>query len=258
MIKANCHERIGTLLIGNGFRKNAITAGMWRGIPHALRWLTDEAHARVIIIRGGGANTDFSSGADINEFETVRKDAATARIYEGYNSDAFAAIRRCRIPVIAAIRGVCFGGGFGIAAACDLRIADETALFGVPAARLGIAYPAEAVQDIVSALGPQMAKMALFTGAPISAAKMVAAGFLLEAVRADLLDTEVAALADAIAGNAPISIHASKAAVRAAVEQDSDLLGEAEVLATTTFDSADYAEGIAAFAEHRKPKFTGQ
>lgn len=257
MLRAHSIHAIGTLFIDNPTHKNAMTAAMWRAVPQALRWLTDETHVRVIVIRGAGTS-DFCAGADISEFETVRKDTASALFYEGQNSDAFEAIRHCRVPTIAAIRGVCFGGGFGIAAACDLRIADESARFAIPAAKLGLAYPADAVQDIVSALGSQMTKMALFTGAPVSASKMAATGFLLETVSKDMLDAEVVALAQAIAANAPISIHASKIAVRAVTEQDSDLLREAEVIGASTFKSADYAEGRAAFAQKRKPQFTGK
>jgi enoyl-CoA hydratase/carnithine racemase len=256
-VRARCSEFIGTLSIDNPARRNAVTAAMWRAIPQALRYLTEEAHARVIVIRGGGAQ-DFSAGADISEFDTERKDAATARIYEALNSDAFAAIRRCRVSTIAMIRGICFGGGFGVAAACDLRVADESARFSIPAARLGLAYPADAVQDIVNALGPQMAKVAFFTSAPLSAARMAASGFLLEAITADALEAEAMALAAAVAANAPLALHASKMAIRAVMEQDNDLLREAEILGAETFESADYREGRLAFAERRKPRFTGE
>ncbi|MBB4569683.1 enoyl-CoA hydratase-related protein [Rhizobium leucaenae] len=255
-LRATCSNAIGTLTIDNPDRKNAMSAAMWRAVPQAIRLLTDKAQAHVIIIRGAGQ--DFSTGADISEFDSLRKDAETAVSYEALNSSAFTAIRHCRVPTIAAIRGICYGGGFGIAAACDLRVAAEGARFSVPAVRLGIAYPADAVQDIVNALGPQMAKVTLFTGAPMSAGKMVAAGFLLEEITTDAFDDEVSALARAIAANAPIALHASKLAVRAVIEQDSDLLREAEVIGAETFDSADYAEGRAAFAARRKPQFTGK
>jgi enoyl-CoA hydratase/carnithine racemase len=256
LIRATCSDAIATIAISNPERKNAVTAAMWRAIPQAVRILTDEAHAHVIVLRGTGA--DFSAGADISEFDRVRKNSETAVAYEALNSRAFEAIRHCRVPTIAAIRGICYGGGFGLAAACDLRIAEKGARFSVPAARLGIAYPADAVQDIVNALGPQMAKVTLFTGAPMSSEKMVAAGFLLEEVETGVFDQEVSALAHAIAANAPIALHASKLAIRAVIEQDSDLLREAEVIGAETFDSADYAEGRAAFAERRKPRFTGK
>ena len=93
----------------------------------------------------------------------------TARIYEASNSRAFAAIREAPVPVIAAIRGICYGGGFGLAAAADLRLASAEAVFAVPAAKLGLAYPADAVQDFVRGLGSQLARKALFTGAPLKA-----------------------------------------------------------------------------------------
>ncbi|WP_267550991.1 enoyl-CoA hydratase-related protein [Rhizobium rhizogenes] len=256
LLSANSSDAIGTITIKNPDRKNAVTAAMWRAIPQAVRFLTDEAHAHVLVLRGVG--TDFSAGADIREFDRLRKDAETAVVYEASNSEAFTAIRHCRVPTIAAIRGICYGGGFGLAAACDLRIAEQGARFCVPAVRLGIAYPADAVQDIVNALGSQMTKVALFTGAPMSSEKMVAAGFLLEEIEASAFDGEVSALAHAISANAPIALHASKLAIRAVIEQDGDLLREAEVIGAETFDSADYAEGRAAFAARRKPKFTGK
>jgi enoyl-CoA hydratase/carnithine racemase len=256
LIRATCSDAIGTITISNPERKNAVTAAMWRAIPQAVRLLTDKAQAHVIIVRGSG--TDFSAGADISEFDSLRKNSETAVIYEALNSQAFEAIRHCRVPTIAAIRGICYGGGFGLAAACDLRIAERGARFCVPAVRLGIAYPADAVQDIVNALGAQMAKVTLFTGAPMSGEKMVATGFLLEEIEANAFEGEVTALAHAIAVNAPIALHASKLAVRAVIEQNGDLLREAEVIGAETFDSADYAEGRAAFAARRKPHFTGK
>jgi enoyl-CoA hydratase/carnithine racemase len=256
-VRTTCNEGIGTLVLDNADRKNAINVAMWKAIPPAIKYLVDGENARVIVIRGAGDH-DFSAGADIGEFDTQRKDAATSKIYEALNSAAFTAIRNCRVPTIAVIRGICFGGGFGIAAACDLRIADDGARFSIPAARLGLAYPADAIQDIVSSLGPQMAKVAIFTGAPLSAAKMVSAGFLLETIATDALDGEAHALAASIASNAPLALYATKVGIRAVIEQNDELLREAEFLGSETFDSHDYIEGRTAFYERRKPRFTGK
>lgn len=256
-VHAESRAGVGVLVIDNPERKNAVTAAMWRAIPDAIHWLCGEAGARAIILSGAGGR-DFSAGADISEFPLVRKDTATARLYEADNSEAFAAVREARVPVIAAIRGICYGGGFGLAAACDLRIADDTAAFAVPAARLGLAYPADAVQDFARSLGDQMARKALYTGAAMRTAELLACGFLLEVTTPDALDGKVFALAETIASNAPLSVQASKLALRAAAEQDDDLLREAEVTGASTFDSADYAEGRRAFAEKRKPVFTGE
>lgn len=255
-IRAASQAGTGILLIANTERKNAINGAMWRAIPEAMHWLCGEGEARVILLMGAGEN-DFSAGADISEFPVVRKDTPTARLYEAENSKAFAAIRDSNVPVIAAIRGICYGGGFGLAAAADLRIAAEGSAFAVPAARLGLAYPADAVQDFVESMGTQMARMALYTGAPMSPAQLLACGFLLQVTMPEALEVEALKLAETIAGNAPLSVRASKLAIRAATQKDEDLLREAEVLGASTFDSADYAEGRAAFAERRRPAFTG-
>lgn len=256
-IHAACGDGIGMLTIDNPTRRNALTAAMWRGIPDALAWLVGEAGARAIILAGAGGR-DFSAGADISEFALVRKDAETARIYEAENCAAFAAVRNARVPVIAAIRGICYGGGLGLAAACDLRLAASTAVFAVPAARLGLAYPADAIQDFHAALGPQMARRMLFTGLSFSAADLLHNGFLLEMTDDGALEGAAFSLAEMIASNAPLSVQAAKLALRAVAQQDADLLREADIVGSSTFDSADYAEGRAAFAERRKPAFTGK
>ncbi|RKE84886.1 enoyl-CoA hydratase-related protein [Rhizobium sp. AG855] len=256
-IEATSGDGIGLLQITNPTRKNAVTAAMWRAIPEALHWLHADAAARVIVLSGAGGR-DFSAGADISEFTELRKDAATARVYEASNSRAFAAIREAPIPVIAAVRGICYGGGFGLAAAADLRIASEDALFAVPAARLGLAYPADAVQDFVRGLGSQMARRALFTGGSLTAPELFACGFLSEVTSPDALERQSLALAEAISQNAPLSLRASKLALRAVELADEDMLREAEILGAQTFDSADYREGRAAFAERRRPVFKGE
>ncbi|WP_343217232.1 enoyl-CoA hydratase-related protein [Hoeflea sp.] len=211
-VAADTH--IGRLTINRPEKRNALNDAMWRALPAALDWLVDTVDARVVIIEGAGGR-DFSAGADIGEFETLRKDAATARAYEAGNSAAFAAIRTCPVPVIAAIRGICFGGGFGIAAAADIRLADDTARFAIPAARLGLAYPLDAVQDLVRALGDQRARHALYSTQEISAADALACGCLLSLFRPDQLEAEALGLAADIATAAPLSVRASKYAVSA-------------------------------------------
>lgn len=237
-------------------RKNAISAAMWRAIPEIVAALEDDRAVRVVVMTG--ASHDFSAGADISEFDTLRKDAETARIYEASNATAFRAIRECRKPVVAAIRGICFGGGFGLAAAADIRLATPEARFCVPAARLGLAYPQDAVVDIVAALGSQMARHLIFSAEVIGADRALACGFLAEIVDASAFDERVSGFAATIAANAPLSVAASKAAIRAVVSGDPGDASMARRLGDATFDSADYAEGRAAFQERRKPLFRGR
>lgn len=228
---------------------------MWAALPQLLAFLDQEPGVRVVVFQGQGS--DFSAGADISEFETVRKDADTARTYEAQNVEAFAAVRTFSKPTIAAIQGICFGGAFGIAAACDLRLASDNASFCVPAAKLGLAYPRQAMSDIVEATSPQMARYLTFTGAVIDAEAAFKAGFLLEITRGELLAERVSAICEQMSGNAPLSIMASKRAIRAAITLESTDIDQANRLGDHTFESADYAEGRAAFREKRKPNFNG-
>lgn len=257
MLKLSVSDHVGTLLLDNPRRKNAVTAAMWRAIPEAVRWLFAEAQARVLVVSGAG-NGDFSAGADISEFAEVRRDTKTARVYEGANALAFASLRAAPVPVIAEIRGICFGGGFGLAAACDLRLADDTARFCLPPARLGLAYPADAVGDILRALGDQLARHALYTGDVMQADDLVRNGFLIECTAPSALAGRVRSLAATIAANAPLSVRASKLAVRAFAENDEHAARDAAAFGAATFDSEDYAEGRRAFAERRLPLFTGR
>ncbi|MBI1619469.1 enoyl-CoA hydratase-related protein [Aquamicrobium zhengzhouense] len=243
-----------TVTIRRPERKNAMSQEMWRELARIYAKLSSDGAARVVILEGAGG--DFCSGADISEFDQVRADATSARSYERDNSRAFAAIRTCPVPTIASIKGVCFGGGFGLAAACGLRIADPTAVFSVPAARLGLAYPVDAMADIVNAVGPQLAKYLVYSADRLNADQALAAGFLMKVVPVEH-DDHVRHLASEIAANAPLTLRATKASVNATLTQRARELEEAEALGDATFESADYAEGRDAFMERRLPIFHG-
>jgi enoyl-CoA hydratase/carnithine racemase len=255
-IEAARQGHVGILTIANPRRKNALTLAMWLAVPGAIAWLAAQ-NARAIVLQGDGG-VDFSAGADISEFDDVRKDTGSALAYEAANSAAFAAIRKAPVPVIAKLRGICFGGGLGLAAASDIRIGDETGRFAVPAGKLGLAYPADAMADIVAALGQATARLAVFTARQFTAAELAGSGFLTMQVESGALDETVAGIAADIAANAPLSVQASKISIRAVVAGDPSLQAEAARLGAATFDSDDYREGRAAFAQKRKALFTGR
>lgn len=248
---------IGRLSMNRPERRNALDQSMWAAIGPAIAWLAEVGKARVIILQGDGGK-DFSSGADISEFDTLRKDPATARAYETINSQAFRAVREAPVPMVALIRGICFGGGFGLAAGCDLRLGDSSARFAVPAARLGLAYPVDAVTDLVTSLGSQRARHMLLTAEEINAETALAAGFLLELHAPEALAQAVEDLAGQIALAAPLSVRASRMAISAVLHGDGGQAAQAAMLGDATFESADYAEGRAAFRERRQPVFTGK
>jgi enoyl-CoA hydratase/carnithine racemase len=248
-------EGVSTVTINRPRRRNAIPHAMWLELAREFERLSADQSVRAIVLAGAGG--DFSAGADIAEFDTLRG-PGNAEAYEAANSAAFAAVRNARVPVVAAVRGICFGGGFGLAAAADIRIAAPDALFSVPAARLGLAYPQDAMQDIVAAAGPQMARYLTFCGARIDAQAALAAGFVLEIVPADELDSRAAGIAAAIAANAPLSVRASKLSIRAALSGEADDAEAARAAGALTFESADYGEGRAAFREKRQPRFAGR
>ena len=249
-------DGIVSVTIDRAGKKNALTLSMWQALATVFQREAAAPSTRVIVLSGAGP--DFCAGADIGEFGDLRGGAGTARDYEAANSAAFRAIRLSPAPTIASIAGICFGGGFGVAAACDLRIASLDARFSVPAARLGLAYPQDAMQDIVRACGAQTAQYLAFSAARLTADEAREAGILLETV-ADraALSARVAEIAAAIARNAPLSIRASKASIAAVESRTPEDAARARELGDATFDSADYREGRAAFAERRPPRFQG-
>lgn len=255
-ILSRTEDRIAEITLNRPEKKNAITHEMWRELRDLVTDFGSGGDVRTIVISGQGR--DFCAGADIAEFENVRSGADTASEYEADNNNAFSAIRNCPVPVIAAIRGICYGGGFGIAAAADLRIATPDSSFAVPAARLGLAYPAQAMADIVDSVGPQMAKYLTFTAKRIDAQQAQRAGFLYEIVDDEMLDQHVRSIAETIAANAPLSVEASKASIRAVLSGSPDDMAHAKIFGMKTFESQDYAEGRRAFAEKRKAEFAGK
>lgn len=249
---------VATLAIANPAKRNAFDLEMWQALPALIAMIEAQPTVRVLVLRGDG-NCAFASGADISEFETVRADAAGGRRYEAANEAAFEALSACRLPTIAMIRRFCLGGGFGLAAACDLRLASEGTRFGIPAGRLGVGYPPGAIATLVAAIGASNVKELIFSGQQFDAGQLKQMGFLNRVVPDDLLEAETMALAAAIAANAPLSLRAAKSAINAAAGLPGGGNREAlQSLADACFDSQDYTEGRAAFLAKRTPEFKGK
>ncbi len=257
---------IGTIVFSNPAKFNAMSLGMWQALPDAIAQLDADSEIRVIVLEGDGDKA-FVSGADISQFETSRSEASAQALYSAAVDAGYRAPVENRKPTIAKIRGVCMGGGLGLAAACDLRVCSDDVRFRMPAARLGLGYGTPGVARFLSLLGPQRTFELFYTARIFGASDAVAMGFVLQSTTPADLDKTVLSLATAIAGNAPLTLHATKRSLDAllcarGVPADPDALAQRFAAAQSAISacgkSDDYREGARAFMEKRPPQFTGK
>ena len=143
-------------------KRNAISLAMWQEIAKLFNDLGAAEHVRVIVLTGAGDH--FSAGADISEFSGLRGDLRSGKHYDTATDAALVAVRDCRKPTIAAVRGYTLGGACALALACDLRVGDATARMGIPAARMGIVYSAIECGLLLRQAGLANAKRVLYCG----------------------------------------------------------------------------------------------
>lgn len=246
---------VAAITIDNERRRNALNLAMWRAIPEAIADASADPNIRVVVLAGAGPLA-FSAGADISEFATVRSTPDDVAAYEHAVEAALEAVASCPKPTIAAIRGICFGGGFELALACDLRIAEAGARFRMPGTRLGLGYAYSAVEMFVARLGPAATAEILFTGEAFDAAAALRLAVVQQVHAADAFEAARGALLETIASNAPLTLVAAKRALIELSRPHGERNKAAvDALVAACFASPDYAEGRAAFAEKRPPLF---
>jgi enoyl-CoA hydratase/carnithine racemase len=220
---------------------------MWRELAVICARLDADPGLRVLVVTGAGPS--FCAGADIS---SLSEDEA---VLKSVVETAERALRNLAMPSIARISGHCLGGGNQIAVACDLRVADSTASFGVPPARLGVIYPVGSTRALVELVGPAAAKRLIFTAQPIDAAQALRVGLVEQVVEPDELDAAVAELVAAILPLAPMTQFAAKELVNLIADGgDADAAFERWVAQWRL--SADGAEGPRAFLGRREPVFS--
>jgi enoyl-CoA hydratase/carnithine racemase len=248
---------VATVTLDSPGKLNALSEAMWRGLADELTKLSADINLRAVVLRGAGGN--FAAGADISQFEAIRFNRADGERYHLQTiGNALAAIETCSVPVVAAIEGVCVGGGLEIATVCDIRIATEDARLGVPVGRLGFPLALPELVPLLRLVGPAVAAELLIEGRLLNGSEAAARGLVTRAVPAGEFESELKTCIDRIAAGSPRAARENKANMRrlqaSALRYDvRDLEASFDFL-----DSADYHEGVRAFLAKRPPQFVGR
>jgi enoyl-CoA hydratase len=249
---------VGIVTFNNPEKHNAVSLDMWEGLGHALTELRDDDDVRVVVLAGAGDKA-FVSGADISQFEKNRHNAAASEEYSKRSAAQRALLANYPKPTIACIRGFCLGGGLQIAMLADMRFAAEDSQFGIPAAKLGIAYGYDGLKHLVSLVGPSQARFLMYTGLRIGSAEALRIGLVDRVMANDELISTTLEIARTIADNAPLAVHAAKLTIAEVLKDESRRDMEAiRQAGIACMDSEDFREGRRAFMEKRKPVFKGR
>ncbi|MDT0267407.1 enoyl-CoA hydratase [Streptomyces sp. DSM 44915] len=247
------------LLLDNQPRRNALTYPMYEQLAAGCD-IADEPGVRAVVLRGAGGRA-FAAGTDIRHFADFPSDPEAAGeaglAYERRVGRVLARLLRLRAPLLGVVEGPAFGGGLALAAACDLLLATPDATFGAPIARtLGNCLPAPVVARLADRLGTARTMALLLTGDHLDATTAHTTGFVHRLATPVELPAQLDALLQRLTGQAPLTLAALKeterrlTAAAARVDTD-DLLRRA-------YGSADFREGVAAFLDHRTPRWEGR
>ena len=249
---------VARLTIDQPAKLNAMTYEMWASLPALVARAEQDESVRLIALTGEGERA-FCAGADISQFGEKRSGDAAVEAYEVAVAAGNAALSSAAKPTVALIRGICFGGGFGLAMGCDLRIGAEGARFRVPAARLGLGYAYPGMSALVAKLGLGPVADIMLSARIVEAQEAQRLGVLNALWSAESFQEESHAYLARIAANAPLTLRAIKRALVELARPEAERDGAAvDALVAACFASADYREGQAAFRDKRDPVFLGR
>ncbi|MBI3283605.1 MAG: enoyl-CoA hydratase/isomerase family protein [Burkholderiales bacterium] len=247
-------DSIASVTLSNPGKLNALDVAMWQQLQQLFSALSADTSLRCIILRGTDGN--FAAGADIAEFASVRHDLASGMHYHNHTlALALQAISDCLHPVVAAIDGVCVGGGLEIACAADIRIAAPSARFGIPINRLGFPLAPGEMQALLALVGPAVALEILLEGRVFDAAEAKDKGLIQRL--ADDVHAEAQQTATRIARGAPLAARMNKQLARRFRVLAAPLSEEEMRAAFAFLESIDYREGVSSFLNKTPPRFTG-
>lgn len=244
-----------TVWLDRPAKHNPISTAMWIDLAAIFDRLSADSHLRCVVIRGAGGRA-FSAGADIAEFESTRGSPEAARIYSQHINGCMSAMAHCPHPIVAAIEGLCVGGGMEIITHCDLRYANASARFGVPVKRLGLSVDTHEMASLVHLVGSSTALELLLEGRLFDAEEALAKGVVNRIFPDAQFDGDVKEAVARICEGAPLvarlhkrMAHQSASAIPTMSREQEDALA--------LFATNDYRAGAAAFFAKINPEFTG-
>ena len=247
---------VGTIWMQDPARRNALSAAMLDGLIAAFLAM-EAAGVRAVVLRAGAEDRVWCAGFDIQALAPGVDPLAQ----DGKLQALFRCVRDCRAPVIAMLHGSAWGGGTDLALRCDIAVGDPTCSLAFTPARLGLPYDPDGLLNVLLRGGLNVAMEMFATAEPVGAERALAVRLLNHLVPTVELDAFTYALAGRIAENAPLSVTSAKQQLRALAEAlplGSAAMQRLHEGRRRALDSDDYKEGLAAFAERRKPGFSGR
>lgn len=247
---------IATVILNAPERRNALASPSWTRLAEVMTELAADETLRCVVLRGAGDQA-FSAGADISEFETVRKDAQAGKAYGARIAAALDALAGCRHPTVAMIQGACVGGGLEIAAYCDLRIAGESSRFGIPTGRLGLVVAYGEMARLIDLVGRAATLEILLEGRVFGAVEAKEKGLVTRVVADGRVEEETYETARRIAAGAPLVARWHKKFADR-LRDPRPLTGAETDEEYACYGTEDFRIGFRAFLDKKTPGFKGR